>query len=606
MLALLFFAVATVAAAQRLSSSIQLAKRGALSPGWSRVRRHAPDAILPLRFGLTQPNVDMNTLEELLNQVSHPESPEYGNHWTPARVAKHFSPSDEAVHVVTSWITGNVFAKERMRVSRTKGWVMVNATVAETEMLLSTEYHVYVDESSGVEHIACNAYRLPAHIVPHVALVTPSVDFHTVLGKRSSSTRPRPGHPIAGISPHKVASTPAIIPHSDDLEHCDQMITPACIRALYGLHYTPVAAHKNSFAISEFTPESYRAADLDLFAKTFPSLGPSLVGARPVLKSIDGGALQDNISFDFNIESNLDLEYSMNLVTRYQDVTLFQIGDLEQGKIAPPDNVPGGYMAQDCGTVKPAYVMSTSYASVEHILSREYATRQCAEYAKLGLMGVTVLFSSGDGVRNGCLNPDGSITKNGTIFNPIFPASCPFITGVGGTQINPGAKVTDPESVVNHTISGTGGGFSNYFSMPAYQKDAVAKYLAANPPPYAPTIYNATDRAFPDISANAANFLVAVGDTFTPESGTSTSSPVVGAILAMINDARLAVGKSSIGFINPVIYSPAFRAAFNDIVDGSNPGCGTNGFVAAKGYDPVSGVGTPNFPKLLEQWLLLP
>ncbi|KAJ7939646.1 Pro-kumamolisin, activation domain-containing protein, partial [Mycena leptocephala] len=214
---------------------------------------------------LTQPNVDMNTLEELLNEVSHPESPQYGKYWTPARVAMHFTPSDEAVHVVTSWITGNGFAKERIRVSKTKGWVMLNATVAETEMLLSTEYHVYADESSGMEHIACDAYRLPAHIVPHVALVTPTVDFHIVPRKRSSSTLPRPGHPVPGISSHKVASTQAEIPHGDDLEHCDQMITPACVRALYGLHYTPVATHKNSFAVAEFTPESYRAADLDLF-----------------------------------------------------------------------------------------------------------------------------------------------------------------------------------------------------------------------------------------------------------------------------------------------------------------------------------------------------
>ena len=98
MLVLLFFAVAAVVAAQRLPSSTQLAERGALPPGWSHVRRHAPDAILPLRFGLTQPNIDMNTLEELLNQVSHPEWPQYGNHWTPARVATYFAPSDEAVY----------------------------------------------------------------------------------------------------------------------------------------------------------------------------------------------------------------------------------------------------------------------------------------------------------------------------------------------------------------------------------------------------------------------------------------------------------------------------------------------------------------------------
>ena len=59
----------------------------------------------------------------------------------------------------------------------------------------------------------------------------------------------------------------------------------------------------------------------------------------------------------------------------------------------------------------PTYVISTSYAFSEVDISPFYAQRQCEEYAKLGLMGVTVLYSSGDsGVAGGdgsCLNPDG-------------------------------------------------------------------------------------------------------------------------------------------------------------------------------------------------------
>jgi hypothetical protein len=62
----------------------------------------------------------------------------------------------------------------------------------------------------------------------------------------------------------------------------------------------------------------------------------------------------------------------------------------------------------------------------------------------------------------------------------------------------------------------------------------------------------------------------------------------MGAILAMINDARLAAGKRTIGFINPTIYSPSFQKAFNDVEIGSNPGCGTDGFSAACGWDPVT------------------
>ena len=54
------------------------------------------------------------------------------------------------------------------------------------------------------------------------------------------------------------------------------------------------------------------------------------------------------------------------------------------------------------------------------------------------------------------------------------------------------------------------------------------------------------------------------------------------------------------------LYSSVFDDAFNDITNGTNPGCGTVGFSAQPGWDPVTGVGTPNFPKLLALWLLLP
>ncbi|KAJ7716256.1 subtilisin-like protein [Mycena maculata] len=636
---LVFFplALAAVAAAQTLSPSVQHAKRTHLPAGWSRVRRHASDAVLPLRFGLTQPNTDMNTLEALLNDVSHPESPNYGMHWTPARVAEHFAPSDEAIHAVTSWIADNGLAKERVRVSKTKGWVMLNASVAETEALLNTEYHVFVHESSGKEHVACDEYNLPAHIIPHVAVVTPSIDFNAILTKRSSgttSTHITIGQPGAGTVSPKLTTTISTI--LTELEDCDKQITPACLRALYGFVYTPLAAKKNSYGIVEYTPQAYRPADLDMFAKNFSSIGPSLVGSRPVLKSIDGGVVQnETASFGVNGESNLDLQYAMNLVTGYQNITLYQTGDLEMGASFNnlldaldgsyctfeggddpendgiyPDTLPGGYQGDDCGTIKPANVISTSYGYDEASLSFAYSSRQCAEYAKLGLMGVTVLYSSGDnGVagNDGCLTPDGSESEDGKIFNPSFPSTCPFVTSVGATQVNPGAQVTDPESACDQVIF-SGGGFSNYFAIPDYQKGAVAAYLSANPPPYAATIYNSTggSRAYPDISANGANYVVAVDNAFGLVYGTSASSPVVGAILTMVNDQRIFWGKKPIGFINPTIYSPAFKGAFNDITNGTNPGCGTVGFSAAKGYDPVTGLGTPNFPKLLALWLLLP
>ncbi|KAJ6552386.1 hypothetical protein DFH09DRAFT_925176, partial [Mycena vulgaris] len=256
---------------------------------------------------------------------------------------------------------------------------------------------------------ACDAYHLPAHIVPHVALVMPSIDFNAALTKPSGSisTHTTLGQPGA-VRP-KIG--PEITTILNELEDCDVQITPDCVRALYDFVYTPVAADKNSFGIVEYTPQAYRPADLDLFATKFTSLfGESLVGARPVLKAIDGGVVQQtDASFDDNAESNFDLEWAMNLVTGHQKVTLYQVGDpvmgasfasfgnfldaldgsyctFEGGDELPfdtiyPDDVPSGYQGHDCGTVKAANVISTSYAAEEAVLTPAYAIRQCADFS---------------------------------------------------------------------------------------------------------------------------------------------------------------------------------------------------------------------------------
>lgn len=56
----------------------------------------------------------------------------------------------------------------------------------------------------------------------------------------------------------------------------------------------------------------------------------------------------------------------------------------------------------------------------------------------------------------------------------------------------------------------------------------------------------------------------------------------------------------------PQIYSHIFRSAFHDVTTGSNPGCATDGFPATRGWDPVTGLGTPNFPLLLSRFMGLP
>ncbi|EMD33171.1 hypothetical protein CERSUDRAFT_98768 [Gelatoporia subvermispora B] len=602
---------------------------------WTPVRRAERDTLLPLRIGLKQSN--LGSLEEYLFNVSHPESPNYGKHWTPAQVTETFRPSVEAVDAVREWLLTSGLDPDRIELGPTGGWIHATVTTGEAEDLLGTEYYVYRSGKDTEEHLACEgAYHLPEHVSKHVDIVTPTLHFDLKM-KRSGlpGSVPRISQPGAGAVSPKLVGPINDVSILTELEDCNNQITLPCLRALYGFEYSPVATDKNSLGIVEYTPNVYIPRDPDQF---FSNYSKSQVGERPTLVSIDGGTINVNeTDINFFAESNLDLQYAMGLVGKEQKVTLYQVGDVIgngsfnnfldaldgsyctfEGGNDPtfdgiyPDPAPGGFTGPNqCGGAPLSYVISTSYGYNEADLTPAYMQRQCAEYAKLGLMGVTVLYSSGDngvaGNEGMCLTEDGEEAQGAPRFMPGFPGTCPYITSVGATQVNPGAKVTDPESACEQVIF-SGGGFSNVFSIPEFQQKAVQTYLEKYPPPYAADIYNSTghSRAFPDISANGANYLVVIQGKVFRVYGTSASSPVSAAILSAVNDARLAVGKGPIGFINPTIYSTFFVEAFNDITNGTNPGCGTNGFSAQPGWDPVTGLGTPNFPKLLARWLALP
>lgn len=144
----LFASLLGVAAAvSSRRSPVVLHETRATEPlGWVPVGRLDPNKVLPMRFGLAQRNLDR--VEELLMAVSHPESPNYGKHYTPAEIVDTFAPSDETITVVTKWLIDSGFAPDRLRLSANKGWISIEATTFEVEDLLNAEYHVY-NHTSG-------------------------------------------------------------------------------------------------------------------------------------------------------------------------------------------------------------------------------------------------------------------------------------------------------------------------------------------------------------------------------------------------------------------------------------------------------------------------
>lgn len=153
---------------------------------------------------------------------------------------------------------------------------------------------------------------------------------------------------------------------------------------------------------------------------------------------------------------------------------------------------------------------------------------------------------------------------------------------------------------------GSGGGFSNYFELPSYQAKAVKHFMSKYAPNYGPNVYNDSGiaRGFPDVSASGDYVVTVFNGSTISVGGTSASAPIVAGIITLLNEARLAKGKGPVGFLNPTFYKNP--GAFNDITIGSNPGCGTGGFNATPGWDPVTGLGTPNFEKLKKIFNALP
>jgi len=152
--------------------------------------------------------------------------------------------------------------------------------------------------------------------------------------------------------------------------------------------------------------------------------------------------------------------------------------------------------------------------------------------------------------------------------------------------------------------------------MPSYQKQAVQGYLT-NPNAVLPPAgtFNASMRGYPDVSFCGHNYQIFVSSSTSDScpcttgavDGTSASSPAFAGLVTLINDQLLNQGHSPVGFMNKLLYQMKIEdpQAFNDIKVGDNKCnraycCKWGYSVAAGSWDPVTGLGTPNFGRMLK------
>ncbi|KAF1808285.1 subtilisin-like protein [Eremomyces bilateralis CBS 781.70] len=578
--------------------------------GWARSSLPQDGETITLQIGLALNNLDQ--MRANLMAVSSPSDRCYGHHMDREAVDAMVNPKPEAGEKVMGWLKSNGI-KDMFNDGRT---VHFSTSVRAADRLLSTRFRYF--KSDGAVKLRTMDYSVPEDLEEHIDIIHPTTYFgpiHPV--------------PITRLLESELAEASntlrsSITKRQTTAPSCGTFITPSCLNELYNVrNYT---AHSNSgshLGFGSFLNQSARYEDLVRYQNHF-----GLPHQNFTKVFINDAANNQSASSRDQTEANLDVQQLVG-VGGPLPITEFLTGgappfipslDLP----TPEENTNEPYvpyyefLLRQPNSALPQ-VITNSYGEAEQTVPLRYAHRTCNLIGLLGLRGITVLQSSGDtGVGAACQSNDGKKTPE---FVGQFPSTCPWITGVGGTEgLNPEIAWRD-----------SSGGFSDVWSRwdAPYAIKAVSNYLEneANQTaleqqrPY----FNYHGRGFPDVSAHSGRpwYLVFSGNRMSRTGGASAASPVFAAIVGLLNDARFRADPPlpALGFLNPWLYSDGYKSLL-DVTEGGSVGCtGINpqlgifyngssiipsaSWNATKGWDPVTGLGVPDFQKMLAAALKL-
>jgi kumamolisin len=310
----------------------------------------------------------------------------------------------------------------------------------------------------------------------------------------------------------------------------------------------------------------YKPADLTVFFKNLGIKSPNVTAV-----SVDGtknSPTGDSNGPDGEVE--LDIELA-GAVAPGAKIAVYFAPNTDQGFI---DAVTA---AVHDSKRKPS-IISISWGGPENSWTEQSRNALNSAFEDASTMGISVLAASGDDGAS-----DGSADGNATV---DFPSASPYVTGCGGTKLTISGTSIGSEQVWNELASdegATGGGVSENFALPSYQKSAKV--------PKAPNGF--AGRGVPDVAGDAdpaTGYNVTVDGEQMVIGGTSAVAPLWAALLARINQSL----GTNVGFLNPLLYSTKAASSFHDITSGSN-----GAYSAGRGWDACTGLGSPNGTALL-------
>jgi len=426
---------------------------------------------------------------------------------------------------------------------------------------LKSNYYVF-EHTSGRQVIRMiSSYSVSSSVASHISFLTPS----TRLPARSEM-EPRvqyveiPNDPGGGD------------PKKGDPIDPELNSAPFYLRTLYNV--TEQGSYEgNKQAVAEFLTQIFSQSDQNKFYNRFYPEG------RGTEIRICGRTTMQ-VGYYSGIETMLDTEY---ITVTGTGIETENWSYMYEESITSLQTCPFIDWILDVGDTDDAVVpkvFSVSYGEDETDLGPSYAIRLNTEFMKAGARGISILFASGDSGSN-C---------EGDTFVPGFPGGLPYVTAVGATR-------GSSEITSWHLSSG---GFSNIFGRPSWQDAYVSKYLETDGVMEMAEQYgvNTNGRAFPDVSTMGVGYPVVCQGVAYLVSGTSCASPTFAGIIALLNDHRLQNGGSTLGFLNPWLYSSEVSETLVDVSKDYSTGCAPAGWTATEGWDAVTGLGYPNYGAL--------
>ncbi|HXS76669.1 MAG TPA: protease pro-enzyme activation domain-containing protein [Terracidiphilus sp.] len=556
-------------------------------------------------------------LEKLLAAQQDPASPQYHQWLTPEEFGTRFGMSQADVAKVKMWLEQQGLTVER--VARSRNMIRFSGTVGQIEMALRTQMHYYRN-GNETRFAPSTALSVPAAIAPTVQAVANLSNF-----------RPKPMHVRV-----RAGFTSA--------QSGNNFFAPGDVAVVYDmqpLYSAGIDGTGQSIAV--VGQSAVDVKDIENFQSA-----AGLTKKDPVMVLVPGSGSSAVIAGDEG-ESDIDLEWTGAIA---KGATIHFVYTGSNTNFNAFDSIQYA-VDEDI-----ANIISISYGACETAVQQNNFSLEDV-FQQAATQGQTILASSGDQGSTACSGDTNGLTQAQQTAPAVnYPASSPYVTGVGGTEISQADSTSStywasasgsdvltsatryiPEVAWNDDssqfgLSSSGGGASAMFTKPSWQTGVagipndgkrdvpdMALYSSPNLPGFLFCTSDKSDWVGSNSSgpAQAASCSsgfrdgVSGGNYLTVAGGTSFAAPIFAGMIAMINQKQGWTGGQ--GLANTTLYklaanSATYAAAFHDVTSGNNNctagstycGSTTGGFKAGTGYDAVTGLGSVDLANLVSAW----